>query len=272
MIKSNDFKRIVVKVGTSTLTHDSGMLNLRRINELVRVLSDLKNAGADVVLVSSGAVGVGSARLGIERPQNTCEKQAAAAVGQCALMHMYDKMFAEFGHVVAQVLLTRSVINDEPGRRNVTNALAALFRSGAIPIVNENDVISTFELENMACFGDNDTLAAVVSCICGADLLIILSDIDGLYDGDPRENSDARIIPIVRCITDDIRALAGGAGSAQGTGGMATKIAAAELVMKHGIHMVIANGEKPEIIYDICNARIRGTLFSPKEDACEDSE
>ncbi len=253
--------RVVVKVGSSSLTHTTGKLNLKKINELAIALADLKNAGKDVILVTSGAVAAGMARLGVtERPHDIQTKQAVAAVGQCALMHIYDKMLGEFGHTVAQVLMTRNVLDNPSSRSNAENTFAALLRMGVIPIVNENDSVSTYELENLVSFGDNDRLSANVAVLCHADLLILLSDIDGLFDADPRENEEARLIPVVREITDELRNLAGGAGHL-GTGGMAAKLNAAQIVMDAGIPMVITNGQNPGNLLDICAGRLHGTLF-----------
>lgn len=259
-------KRIVIKVGTSTLTYPSGKLNLRCIEHLVRIISDLHNCGFEPVLVSSGAIGVGANKLGLrERPRTTRMKQAAAAVGQCELMHIYDKMFLEYGVTVAQILLTRSDVNNEVKRQNIHNTFDALLETGTVPIVNENDTVATEEIEAVETFGDNDTLSAVVAGLCGADLLVIMSDIDGLYDSNPRENPNARLIDRVEVIDDDLRAIAGGPGTAGGTGGMATKLVAAELCMESGISMLITRGENPEVLYDIVEGRHVGTLFKGKK-------
>lgn len=259
-------KRIVIKVGTSTLTYPSGKLNLRCIEHLVRIISDLHNCGYEPVLVSSGAIGVGANKLGLkERPRTTRMKQAAAAVGQCELMHIYDKMFLEYGVTVAQILLTRSDVNNEVKRQNIHNTFDALLETGTVPIVNENDTVATEEIEAVETFGDNDTLSAVVSGLCGADLLVIMSDIDGLYDSNPRENPDAKLIDRVEEINDELRAIAGGPGTAGGTGGMATKLVAAELCMDAGISMLITRGENPEVLYDIVEGRHVGTLFKAKK-------
>ncbi len=259
-------RRVVVKVGSSTLTHEAtGKLNLRRIQQLVNALADLKNSGRDVILVTSGAVAAGMDRLGLcERPKTVKEKQAAASVGQCALLHIYDKLFTEYGHTVGQILLTRDVLDKEITRNNAENTFETLLSYGVIPVVNENDAISTYEIESMTSFGDNDRLSAYVAVLCKADLLIILSDISGLYDGDPRENDEARLIPLVREITPELRAMAGGSKSNVGTGGMATKLDAAEICMNAGIDMVITNGSEPLHILDICDGRLRGTLFAKK--------
>lgn len=254
-------KRIVVKIGTSTLTHDTGKLNIKRIEELARVVSDLKNAGDEVLIVSSGAIGVGVSRLGLKgRPDDTAGKQAAAAVGQCELMYIYDKFFSEYSYPTAQVLLTRDVIDDEKRKNNVVNTLETLIAMGAVPIINENDTVSVDEI----LFGDNDTLSAMVACLVNADMLIILSDIDGLYDKNPTEDKDAKLVPVVNEITDDILCAVGGAGSTRGTGGMITKIHAVEIAWKQNIDVCIANGKNPEILYDIADGKSVGTLFRKK--------
>lgn len=263
MLHLSDIHRIVVKVGTSTLTHDSGKLNIRRFERLIRTVSDLQNRGFQMVLVSSGAVAVGAAKLGFqERPRDLAMKQAAAAVGQCELMHIYDKIFLEYGINVAQILLTRENIIDDTQRENIHNTFTALLKTGVVPIVNENDSVATAELKHIETFGDNDTLSAVVARICEADLLVIFSDIDGLYDSDPRKNPRARLISQVTKIDAKIRRMAGGAGSQNGTGGMATKITAAELCMDAGIPMLVANGDKKDVLYDIVDGQEVGTLFS----------
>lgn len=250
-------KRIVFKVGSSTLTYSGGGINLRRVDKLVKVLSDLKNQGKEIVLVTSGAVSVGMGKLGIkQRPSETREKQALAAIGQCELMDFYSELFSKFNHSVAQLLLTRDVVDNDVLRHNAENTFETLFKFGAIPIVNENDSISAEQIE----FGDNDTLSAIVAEIVGADLLIILSDIDGLFDKDPK-SADAKLISRVEKVTDEIKALAGGAGSARGTGGMITKLAAAEIINKAGADMFILNGSDPFILYDLLDGKCVGTLF-----------
>lgn len=255
-----DAKRLVVKVGTSTLTYENGRLNLRRIESLVKVLSDLKNAGREIVLVTSGAIGVGAGHLGLkERPRDIGGKQAAAAVGQCELMYIYDKRFGEYGHITAQVLLTRDVVEVENRAQNARNTFERLFSMGAIPIVNENDTVSIEELE----FGDNDTLSAMVAVLTGADGLIILSDIDGLYAEDPRKNPKAPLIPVIRQIDSHIESIAGGSGSGLGTGGMSTKIQAAKIATSHGIPMAIINGSDPNLLYDLLDGIPVGSLFLP---------
>ena len=255
----NNCKKVVVKVGTSTLTHETGKLNLHRIEKLARCLSDLKNQGMDIVLVSSGAIGVGMGQLGLhERPHSIREKQAAAAVGQCELMFIYSKLFNEYGHNVAQILLTKDATDNTERRENILNTFNQLFEyAGVIPIVNENDTVSVEEIE----FGDNDTMSAIVAKLIGADLLIILSDIDGLYDHDPHKDSEATLIPVVLKVDESIKALAGGTSTNLGTGGMVTKIIAAEIANNAGCDMVLANGENPDILYDIFSGNFRGTLF-----------
>lgn len=250
--------RIVIKVGTSTLAHATGNLNIRRVEQLCKVLSDLKNSGHELVLVSSGAIGMGVGKLGLrERPTDMPSKQAAAAIGQCELMYTYDKLFSEYHHTVAQILLTGSDIQNEQRRDNFHNTLFRLLELGAIPIINENDTIATEEI----VIGDNDTLAAVVAESVNADLLILLSDIDGLYTADPREYPDALLIHTVSEITPDLLALAGGSGSSLGTGGMATKLHAAQTVNAAGIDMVIANGADPDVLYAIADGAPIGTRF-----------
>lgn len=250
--------RIVVKVGTSTITHPSGKLNLKSIEHLVRVLSGIRNQGKEIILVTSGAVGVGVSRLGmLERPNDTIGKQAAAAVGQCELMNIYGRFFSDYGYTVSQLLITKDVVDHSVRELNTRNTLLRLLELGAIPIVNENDTVAVEEIE----FGDNDTLSAIVSVIAKADLLVILSDIKGLYDGDPREDENAKLIPVVKKITPEIESYAGGSGTTQGTGGMLTKIHAAEIAMAKGIPMVITCGERPEVLYDIIEGKVEGTLF-----------
>lgn len=254
-------KRVVVKVGTSTLTHDTGKINLRQLENLVRVLSDLMNQGLEVVLVSSGAIGVGVGKLGLaEKPTDTRQKQALAAIGQASLMAIYEKYFKEYGYNTGQVLLTRFVLDEEQRYRSAKNAFETMIGYQVIPIVNENDVISTYEIE----FGDNDTLSAYVANLVGADLLVILSDIDGFYDGDPAKEG-SKLIPVVEEINDAIRSCAGLEGTRRGTGGMKTKLNAAELVGSNGIDMVIANGDRPEALYDIVEGKSVGTLFKGKK-------
>lgn len=260
--KLKDAKRVVIKVGTSTLTHSSGKVNIRRIESLCKVLSDLQNSGKEVILVSSGAIGVGMGKIGLtDRPDETSKKQALAAIGQCELMFMYDKFFSEFNNTVAQVLLTYDNVENEVMKNNIHNTFSELMAMRIIPIVNENDTVATDELEG-SHFGDNDTLSAIVAKLVEADLLIILTDIDGLYDSNPKTDKGARRIPFVRKIDEDIVALAGGAGSSLGTGGMATKISAAQISTSAGIDTAIISGEDPEMIYDFFDGADLGTLFS----------
>ena len=251
--------RIVIKVGTSTLAHPTGRLNIQRIELLCKVMSDLKNAGHQIILVSSGAIAMGFGKLNLpERPKDVPTKQASAAVGQCELMYTYDKLFTEYNHTVAQLLITRPDITGGGQRReNFHVTLERLLELGALPIINENDTISTEEIS----IGDNDTLSAMVAASIRADLLILLSDIDGLYDSDPHKNPDARLIPVVERLDDHIRALAGGSGSSLGTGGMVTKLQAAQIATEAGCEMVIANGHHPAALYDIAAGQPVGTRF-----------
>ncbi len=253
--------RLVIKVGTSTLAHGSGKLNIRRVEWLCRVISDLKNAGNEIILVSSGAIGMGVGKLNLAcRPSDMPTKQAAAAVGQCELMYTYDRLFSEYNHTVAQILITGDDIENELRRTHFVNTLERLLELGALPIINENDTVATAEI----AVGDNDTLAAIVAVNSGADLLVLLTDIDGLYSADPKKDKAARLIPQVDKIDDKIRSLAGGAGSSLGTGGMATKIHAAEICTASGIDMIIARGDNPDVLYDICEGKGAGTRFIGK--------
>lgn len=255
-------KRVVIKVGTSTLTYENGKLNLRRLEQLCKVISDLQNQGFEIVLVSSGAIGVGVGKLGLkERPKATKEKQAVAAVGQCELMFMYDKLFGEYNHTVAQILLTKYALDSEHKRENVINTINTLLEMGIVPIVNENDTVAIDELDG-ANFGDNDMLSALVTQLISADRLIILTDIDGLYDDNPRTNPTAHKIDRVLIITDEVIKMAGGTGSNRGTGGMATKIKAAQFVTSSGIECCVMNGENPYKLYDAFENKPVGTLFS----------
>ena len=240
--------RVVIKVGTSTLAHATGRLNIKRTSELCGVLSDLKNAGHEVVLVSSGAIGMGAGKLGLkEKPCDIPTKQAAAAIGQCELMYTYDRLFTEYNHTVAQILLTGSDFSAPDRHENFNNTIFRLLELGALPIINENDTIATDEIK----VGDNDTLSALVAVSVKADLLVILSDVDGLYSADPRKDKNAVLLRSVSCITKEIEALAGGAGSTLGTGGMKTKIYAAKLCAENGCDTVIASGENPAVLYEI---------------------
>ena len=243
--------RIVIKVGTSTLAHSTGRLNIRHVEELVKVLSDLKNAGHEVILVSSGAIGMGVGKLSLPaRPTDMSTKQACAAVGQCELMYTYDRLFTAYSHTVAQILLTGVDIEHTERRQNFQNTLSRLLELNALPIINENDTVATDEITSI---GDNDTLAAIVCCCAKADLLVLLSDID---------HPEAALIPLVEEITPDVMALADGAGSALGTGGMSTKLRAARMVTASGADMVIANGAHPELLYDIAEGKPAGTRFA----------
>ena len=256
--KEQTSMRIVIKVGTSTLAHATGHLNIRLVEELIKVLSDLKNAGQEVILVSSGAIGMGVGKLMLPgKPADMPGRQAAAAVGQCELMYVYDRQFMEYNHTVAQILLTADDLEEERRRQNFENTVFRLLELNALPIINENDTISTEEI----AFGDNDTLAALVASCVEADLLVLLSDIDGLFTADPHQNPDAELIPVVRGITPEIEALGGGKGSALGTGGMVTKIRAAKIATDAGVDMIITNGSKPKVLYDIADGKSVGTRF-----------
>ena len=253
--------KVVVKVGTSTLTHVTGHLNIRRVEELCKVLSDIKNSGHEVILVSSGAIGMGVGKLGLrQRPGDIPTKQAAAAVGQCELMYTYDKLFSEYHHTVAQLLITGEDIASETRHANFRNTLNRLLQLGALPINNENDTVATEEI----VIGDNDTLAAIVAKSVGADLLILLSDIDGLYTADPRKDPEAKLIARVSRVDDRLAALAGGSGTERGTGGMVTKLQAAKICLDCGCDMVIANGKSPLNLYRILDGEPVGTLFTEK--------
>ena len=259
MKKISERKRIVIKVGTSTLTHKTGLLNIRRVEQLVKTLADLHNAGHEVVLVSSGAIGLGMGKLGLGRkPGDTPGKQACAAVGQCELMYMYDNLFSNYSITVAQMLLTKYILLEDR-RQNVENAMERLIAHRVIPVINENDTVAIDELELEV--GENDSLAAIVATIAKADVLIIMSDIDGLYNKDPHKEKDAILIPVVNEITDDIRALAGGVTTKFGTGGMVTKLNAVEIAYEAGIDVVIMNGKQPKKLYDLFEDKSTGTLF-----------
>lgn len=256
-----NLNRIVVKVGTSTLTYENGKVNLRRIDKLCKVLSDLHNQGKEIILVSSGAIGVGVGKMGLaQKPDSTPEKQALAAIGQCELMFMYDKLFGEYNNMVAQVLLTRDAVDSEHKTQNVLNTFNTLLSMGIIPIVNENDTVAIDELEGHN-FGDNDMLSAIVAKLVSADALVILTDIDGLYDEDPRRNKDAKRLEKVEKITEEIEQMAGGSGSNRGTGGMTTKVMAAKYVTTAGIDCYVICGDAPQRIYDVTDGKSVGTLF-----------
>lgn len=250
-------KRIVVKVGTSTLTHKTGKTNIARISDLVNVLADLHNMGHEIILVSSGAIAIGTSRLGLKRkPDTIMGKQAAAAVGQGELMFLYDKFFGEYDVVVSQLLFTYDALENADNKEHLTNTFNQLLEYGSIPVVNENDSVSIEELLN----GDNDCLSATVAELIGADMLILLTDTDGLYDGNPSENPEARLIDIVEEITEQIEAFAGGAGK-RGTGGFMTKVKAAKIATSAGIPVVVMNGADPKKIYDVLNGENVGTKF-----------
>lgn len=258
MVNKKEANRIVVKVGTSTLTYDTGKINIRRMSKLAQVLSDLKNGGREIVLVTSGAIGVGVGKLGLkERPKDTPGRQAAATVGQCELMFLYDKFFGEYGNIIGQLLVTRSDFENDERHTNLHNSFMKLFEYGAIPVVNENDSVAVEEI----VFGDNDSLSAHVAKIVDADLLVILTDIDGLFSANPREDENAVLIHNVDKIDDEILALAGGSGTSRGTGGMITKLHAAEIATEAGIDTVVMNGSDPEELYKLLDGRQTGTLF-----------
>ncbi|WP_320163986.1 glutamate 5-kinase [uncultured Trichococcus sp.] len=255
--------RIVVKVGTSTLTNELGKSDLRSFDRLACVLSDIQNMGYEVILVSSGAIAIGSNKLRMKtRPKSMRAKQAAAAVGQCSIMHLYDKFFSDYDKTIAQILLNAEDIGQEEKKDNLTNTFNALLEMGVIPIVNENDSVSYTEIESTdRLFGDNDMLSAVVAVLCGAKKLIILSDINGFYDSDPRLNPEAQLIQRIEKIDEGVYSLAGGAGSRRGTGGMKTKLQAASLATSQGTDTVITNGKNPEALYELMKNRLVGTLF-----------
>ncbi len=253
------YKRIVVKVGTSTLTYPTGHLNIRKIERLVKCISDLQNSGKEIILVSSGAVSAGLGKMGYHPTKMTIEeKQAAAAVGQCELINMYNEKFGFYGHKIAQVLLTKDVVDDPNRRHNAQMTFSVLISQHCIPIVNENDTVSNEQLK----FGGNDTLSAIVAVLCDADLVINLTDIDGLFDKDPRTNDDARLISVVESLDEEIFKFAGGAGTSRGTGGMFAKLEAAKMCIENGIPMIISNGANPEILYDIMENNYKGTFFT----------
>ena len=255
--------RIVVKVGTSTLAHETGRVNIRHMEQLVKVLSDLKNAGHEIILVSSGAIAMGVGKMNLPgRPDDIPGKQAAAAVGQCELMYTYDRLFSEYSHTVAQILLTADDVENDARRMNFENTMERLLSLRVLPVINENDTIGTAEIR----VGDNDTLAAIVAESTHADLLILLSDINGLYTADPHTDANAELIPVVSEITAELEALAGNEGSALGTGGMVTKIRAAKRVTEKGCDMVIMNGDRAELLYDLLSGQSIGTRFIKKTD------
>lgn len=268
-VRLKDKKRIVVKIGSSSLTHaETGETDLIKLEKLVRELCDYRNRGIEVVLVSSGAIAVGSRTLGFkERPVEISLKQACASVGQARLMVMYQKLFAEYNHVASQILMTKNTMLNPINRKNAENTFEKLLELGVIPIVNENDTISTYELEKLQQFGDNDTLSAIVAAMIHADLLILLSDIDGLFTDDPHKNPDARFIDTVECLTDEMMRLGKGAVSAVGTGGMATKLTSARIATASGADMIIANGADVGVLHELLEGVRKGTLFLANPDA-----
>jgi glutamate 5-kinase len=263
-----DTERIVVKIGTTTIMRESRTVNLRTLDNLARILSDIKGMGNEVILVSSGAIAVGTNKLGFtERPAELRMKQATAAVGQLELMHLYDKLFAEYGQIVGQILLTDEDVEIPERKENLIRTFEALLELGVIPVVNEHDSVSYAEIEtgHNKILGDNDTLSAIVAVLCQADRLILLTDTDKLYECDPRENPGAKPVDVVYEITDNLRAMAGGSGSSWGTGGMATKLIAGEIALKNGIEMTITSGQRLESLYEILEGKSVGTRFVPKK-------
>lgn len=257
--------RVVIKIGTSTITHETGQLNIRRMELMCKILADLKNAGHEVLVVSSAAIAMGVGKLRLrERPQDIPGRQAAAAVGQCELIHIYDQMLLTYGHVVGQMLLTAEDIHSPERRHNLEAALFRLLELGAIPVLNENDSVATAELEG-GVIGDNDTLSAEVAVLAKADLLVMLTDIPGLFTDDPRKEEGAKLIPLVTCVTEEMLAHAGGSASQFATGGMATKLSAAKLLEEVGIDMVITSGQNPECLYEVVAGRPVGTRFAFKD-------
>lgn len=253
--------KTVIKIGTSTLAYKGGHLNIRRTEELCKVISDLKNSGQEIIIVSSGAIAMGIGKLSLsERPKDMPTKQACAALGQCELMYTYDRLFSEYNHNVAQILITASDIRNEERHLNFSNTLNRLLELGVIPVINENDTISTEEIG----IGDNDTLAAIVATSAKADLLILLSDIDGLYTADPNRNPDAKLIHEVYELTDEIMSLGEGSASSLGTGGMKTKLSAARICTDAGCDMIIANGSDPSLLYSLIDGEPVGTRFYSK--------
>ena len=254
--------RIVIKVGTSTIAHPTGLLNIKRVEEMCKVISDLKNAGHEILLVSSGAIGMGLGKIGLKKDKTDISlMQAGAAIGQCELMYIYDKLFSDYNHTVAQILMTGAFVAIEDYGKNLNNTLFRLLELGVIPIINENDTVTTDEI----VIGDNDTLGAIIAERVHADLLIIISDIDGLYTSNPATDPNAVRIEVIEEITDEIEALAGSEGSHLGTGGMITKIKAAKIATQSGTEVVIANGKNPEILYDIVEGGGICTRFPVKK-------
>ena len=261
-------KTIVIKVGTSTITHSNGSLDYHIMEKLARVLTDLRGEGRNIMLVTSGAIGVGRFRMGLnQKPRSLPEKQALAAIGQVNLMYIYSKLFSEYDQITAQVLITRDVVDDEEKKRNTYNTFCTLMDYGVIPIVNENDTVATEEIEPN--FGDNDTLSAVVAKLLSADLLIMLSDIEGLYDRNPKNYDNASLISVIYDVTNHMPDGIEDTDSDLGTGGMKTKIGAADICNRAGIPMVITNGNNPDHIYDILEGKKVGTLFVPRRNPSE---
>ena len=253
--------RTVIKIGSSTLTYSNGCVNIRRIEALCKIISDMMNSGCEIILVSSGAIATGVGKLNLrEKPKDIAGKQAMAAIGQCELMFLYDKFFGEYGNITGQLLVTKDDFDDEERHRNLHNSFMKLFEYGAIPVINENDSVAVDEI----VFGDNDSLSAHVAKIVDADLLVILTDIDGLFSANPREDENAVLIHCVEEITDETLAIAGGSGTSRGTGGMITKIHAAQIATEAGINTVVMNGSDPEEIYKLLDGRQIGTLFKAK--------
>ena len=254
--------RVVIKIGTSTITHPTGHLNVRRMEQLCKVMADIKNAGHEVIVVSSGAIGMGAGKLHLQaRPDDVPTRQAAASVGQCELMYTYDRLFGSYGHTVAQVLLTADDIQNGTRRKNIEATLARLLDFGAVPIINENDTVATAEIEGGE-IGDNDTLSAEVAVAVSAELLVLLTDMPGLFTADPRKNESAKLIPLVTEITQEMLDAAGGAGTGYATGGMASKLAAAAILKPKGIDMVITGGQNPDCLYEVMAGRPVGTRFA----------
>lgn len=264
--KLKECKRVVVKVGTSSLTYSNGRANLKSIEKICRAIADQMNQGYEIILVSSGAIGIGMGKLRLkEKPESIREKQAIASVGQCELMSLYSRFFSDYNYAVGQILLTRDDIDDKQTKTNIINTFECLIEKEIIPIVNENDTVSTIEINHNGTFGDNDSLSAIVAAMMDADLLILLSDISGFYDCDPKANAGARLIDTVTSITPQLQSFAGGSGSGRGTGGMITKLEAAKIATEAGVHMVIANAKDPSVIKSIMNGEKIGTLFIAKQ-------
>lgn len=264
-VKEVKYMRVVIKVGTSTLAYENtGLLHIRRMKQLCEVLSDIKNAGHEVILVSSGAIGMGMGKLGLDsKPHDLPGKQACAAIGQCELMYTYDSLFSQYNHIVGQILITKADVENDDRKTNFINTMEHLLKRNVLPIVNENDTIATEEI----VIGDNDNLGAILAKNIHADLYIILSDIDGLYDDDPHKNENAKLIPVVYELDEKILSFGQGVNSNVGTGGMKTKLEAAKICMDAGLDMIITNGQKPEALYSILDNESIGTRFVAKKGA-----